>query len=141
MTPTTTATPIAIRPSCRSLMCEDPVRASGRFPDAERLLDVHGHHARHALLGHRHADELGGDLHRDLVVADEQELGLVGHLADEAAESLGVGVVAVGLPGGCARTSIPASRISSPVISSRASPPPKSVGKSWPKWRFACSNV
>src|SRR5262249_39116987 len=44
-------------------------------------------------------------------------------------------IVEVRFPGGWARTSIPASRISSPVISSRASPPPNSIGKSAPKWR------
>ena len=38
------------------------------------------------------------------------------------------------LPGGCAITCTPASRISSPVMTSFASPPPNSVGNSEPKW-------
>src|SRR5690349_12536898 len=38
------------------------------------------------------------------------------------------------LPGGCAMTWTPQSRISSPVMTSFASPPPKSDGKSDPKW-------
>ena len=44
-------------------------------------------------------------------------------------------------PGGCAMTCTPASRISSPVMLRRASPPPKSVGNIWPKWRFDLSKV
>src|SRR2546425_255478 len=44
-------------------------------------------------------------------------------------------------PGGCAMTCTPASRISSPVMMSFASPPPKRVGKSEPKCRFTLSKV
>gem|GEM_PF-6010366 len=40
------------------------------------------------------------------------------------------------LPGGCAMTWMPESRISSPVRISLASPPPKSCGKRMPNWRF-----
>src|SRR5882762_408009 len=45
------------------------------------------------------------------------------------------------LPGGCAMTWTPASRISSPVMISLASPPPNSVGNSDPKCRFTLSKV
>src|SRR5688572_12144091 len=63
------------------------------LPHAQRLIDVDGDDARYARLGHRHADELLGHLHRDLVVADEEELGLRGHALDEVAEATGVRVV------------------------------------------------
>ena len=43
--------------------------------------------ARHALLLHRHADQLLGHLHRDLVVADEEELRALRHLGDELGSS------------------------------------------------------
>ena len=45
------------------------------------------------------------------------------------------------LPGGCAMTCTPASRISSPVMISFASPPPNSVGNSAPKCRLTLSKV
>ena len=45
------------------------------------------------------------------------------------------------LPGGCAITCTPESRISSPVSTSRAWPPPKSVGKSLAKFSLTASNV
>jgi hypothetical protein len=56
-------------------------------------LHVHRHDARYALLLHRHTDQLVGHLHRNLVVRDEEELGMVGHALDHAAEALGIGVV------------------------------------------------
>jgi hypothetical protein len=40
------------------------------------------------------------------------------------------------LPGGCASTCTPASRISSPVMTSRALPPPNSSGNMRPKCPF-----
>ena len=45
------------------------------------------------------------------------------------------------LPGGCAITCTPASRISSPVITSRALPPPNSVGNMRPKCSLTWSKV
>ena len=45
------------------------------------------------------------------------------------------------LPGGCAITCTPASRISSPVMISFASPPPNSTGNSEPKCRLTLSKV
>ena len=45
------------------------------------------------------------------------------------------------LPGGCAITCTPASRISSPVIIRRAVPPPNSVGNMRPKWSLTWSKV
>ena len=50
-------------------------------------------------------------------------------------------MLALRLPGGCAITCTPASRISSPVMISLASPPPNSVGNSAPKWRLTLSKV
>src|SRR5256885_268641 len=50
-------------------------------------------------------------------------------------------IVVLRLPGGCAMTCTPASRISSPVRMSRAWPPPKSVGNSWPKLALTLSKV
>src|SRR5688500_7458981 len=89
-TAATAATPRTSRPSWRSVM-----RALGGqlLPDAKRLLDVHRDHARDARLGHGDADQLLGHLHRDLVVADEQELRLRRHALDEIAETRGVGIV------------------------------------------------
>src|SRR4051812_34285443 len=90
-TAATTAAPTANSPSCRSLMS-----LSGRlafFPQLQRFADVDRHHARYALLLHRHADELVRHLHGDLVVADEQELRLARHLLHQLAEALGIGVV------------------------------------------------
>ena len=58
-----------------------------------RRVHVHRDDARHALLLHRHADQLLGHFHRDLVVADEEELRALAHLADQLAVALGVGVV------------------------------------------------
>ena len=60
---------------------------------ADRRVHVHRHDARDALLLHRHADQLLGHFHRDLVVADEEELGALAHLGDELGIALGVGVV------------------------------------------------
>src|SRR5712692_6205393 len=62
-----------------------------------RRLDVHLDDVRNARLGHGHADELAGELHRDLVVGDEDELRLARHLAHEVAEALGVGIVERGI--------------------------------------------
>ena len=45
-------------------------------PGCTRRVHVDRDDARDALLLHRHADQLLGHLHRDLVVADEQELRL-----------------------------------------------------------------
>eukprot|EP01136_Pigoraptor_vietnamica_P019626 Opistho-1_new@67441 len=45
------------------------------------------------------------------------------------------------LPGGCAITCTPASRISSPVITRRALPPPNSSGNILPKWVLTVSKV
>ena len=45
------------------------------------------------------------------------------------------------LPGGCAITCTPASRISSPVITRRAVPPPNSVGNMRPKCSLTWSKV
>src|SRR5688500_15772096 len=89
-TAATAATPRTSRPSWRSVM-----RALGGqlLPDAKRLLDVHRDHARDARLGHGDADQLLGHLHRDLVVADEQELRLRRHALHQVAEALGIAVV------------------------------------------------
>src|SRR3954462_3968455 len=97
-TATTAATPIASRPSWKSVMTswrrEVGLKSGGELlPDAQRLVDVDGDHARHARLGHRHPDKLLGHLHRDLVVADEQELRLRRHALDQLAEARGVRVV------------------------------------------------
>src|SRR3954471_3034499 len=90
-TPTTAAAPSTSRPSCRSVMAT----ASGRefLPDAQRFLDIHRDDPGHAGLRHGDADQLLGHLHRDLVVADEQELRLRRHLAYQVAEALRVAVV------------------------------------------------
>ena len=52
--------------------CATPAQAASARPT--RGFHVHRHDARHALLLHGHADQLLGHFHRDLVVADEQEL-------------------------------------------------------------------
>src|SRR5260221_5904305 len=80
-TPATTAAPITSRPNWRSVM------KSGRqlLPHAQGLVDIHRHHARDTRLGHRHPDQLLGHLHGDLVVADDQELGLARHVLDQVA--------------------------------------------------------
>src|SRR6188472_3167294 len=86
----TAATPIASRPSWKSVM-----KSGGELlPDAQRFVDVDGDDARYARLGHGHPDQLLGHLHRDLVMADEQELRLRRHAFDELAEAGGVRVVA-----------------------------------------------
>ncbi len=66
---------------------------SGGFQHAGGRLHVHRHDARHTLLLHGHADELLRHLHRDLVVADEEELRFLGHGAHQSGVALGVGVV------------------------------------------------
>jgi hypothetical protein len=49
------------------------------FGHRDRGLHVHRHDARDALLLHGHADQLLGHFHRDLVVADEEELRALAH--------------------------------------------------------------
>src|SRR5215218_8120462 len=88
-TASTAATPIASRPSWKSVM-----KSGGELlPDAQRLVDVDGDDARYARLGHGHPDQLLGHFHRDLVMADEQELRLRRHALDQLAETRGVRVV------------------------------------------------
>ena len=55
-----------------------PLIGRSRFHHAGRGLHVHRHDARDALLLHGDADQLLGHFHRDLVVADEQELRFLG---------------------------------------------------------------
>src|SRR5262245_26193513 len=61
--------------------------------EACRRLHIHRDDPGHALLLHGDADQLTGHFHRDLVVRDEQELGLLSHLLDHAAKAFGVGIV------------------------------------------------
>jgi hypothetical protein len=60
---------------------------------AQRLFDIDFHHARHALLLHGDADQLLRHFHGDLVVRNEDELGLRRHALDHLAEAHGVRVV------------------------------------------------
>src|SRR5262245_29404114 len=89
-TPATAAAPMNSNPIWRSVIS---LLGGDLLPHAQRLVDVDGDDARDARLGHGHADELLGHLHRDLVVADEEELRLGGHALYEVAEAAGVGVV------------------------------------------------
>src|SRR3990170_5972276 len=119
----TTTAPMASSPSWRSLMppppqsasdiqhravgglqrspCSRPRRAGPLLGSSrcyllskfKRLLDIHGDDPGDALLLHSDADQLPRHLHCELVVADEQELCLLGHLAHQVAEALDVGVV------------------------------------------------
>ena len=57
------------------------------------LLDIDCHHLRHALFLHGHAHQLLRQLHGDLVVADEEELGVLRHFLDQRAQPFGIGVI------------------------------------------------
>src|SRR5205814_10300485 len=86
-TPASTRPPSEARAIVKLLI--EPVR-SRRFSQADGRFHVDGDDARDALLLHRHADQLLGHLHRDLVVADEEELRALGHLFDQLGIALGV---------------------------------------------------
>ena len=169
------STPMTSRLICRSLMDASRELTLRLFGELHRLFDVDRHHARHARLLHGDAEQLLGDFHRDLVVADEQELRVLATSSSRGRRSARccgrraarrprrAGRTAPGfswnientsesavsafsppesrwielffLPGGWAITCTPASRISSPVSTSRAWPPPNSAGNMRPKWR------
>src|SRR5438876_8976814 len=88
-TAATASAPMTARPIWRSVM-----NSGGELlPDAQRFVDVDRHHARDAGFRHGDPDQLLGELHRDLVVADEEELGLRRHASHQLAEPYGVRVV------------------------------------------------
>lgn len=56
-------------------------------------INIDGNDTRNPLLLHGNADQLLGHLHGDLVVRDEQELGLLAHAAHKIGIALGIGVI------------------------------------------------
>ena len=65
----------------------------GLFLHFHSDVDIHRHDARDTRFGHGHADQLLRHFHGDLIVCDEQKLGVLRHFLDQLAIAFGIRIV------------------------------------------------